>query len=285
MTLSTIFQFFANIALGVVIVMPLFLYPYLYFFQEQLLFHPRPMNLLAKQMLQKKFPHGEVRLKPFESLQLHGWFIHRPKQGQRPLLIYFGGNAEEVSAFLLDDAKAFPEWAILSMNYRGYGESQGKPGEKSLFSDALYIYDWASQQTDIDAKQIVVMGRSLGSGVAVHLAAERPVAGVVLVSPFDSIRRVAQGIYPYVPVSWLLKHPFDALSRAPAIRTPMFMLLAENDTIIPLPHSKRLANAWGGPHTSKLMTGQDHNSISFGSHYHESIQMFLDQTHPIGQAG
>ena len=90
-------------------------------------------------------------------------------------------------------------------------------------------------------------GPDLGGGVAVHLAAERPLVGVVLVTPFDSLTAVAQRHYPWLPVRWLLNHPFDALARAPSIRTPMLCLVAGSDRIIPPAHAARLFAAWGGP--------------------------------------
>ena len=279
MTLSPLLQSLINVALGVLILFPLFLYPFLYFFQEKLLFHPRPIHPTTKQTLLERFPQGEVRLSTSDRRQLHGWLVHGATStpGKKPLLLYFGGNAEEISEFILAEASMFPTWSVLSLNYRGYGESQGKPGEKGLFGDARHIYDWATQQPDIDPEQVVVMGRSLGTGVAVYLASKRPVSGVVLISPYDSIRGIAQGLYPYAPVTWLLKHPFDSLARAPMIRAPMLMLVAEKDTIIPPPHSRRLAQAWGGPHTEKVISGEGHNSITFGTAYHETIWAFLEQ--------
>lgn len=277
MTLTAILSFILHVTIGVLIAIPLLLYPYLYFFQEQLIFHPRPMDPMAQQTLKKMFPKGEIQIQTSSLLQLHGWLINRPPPGQkRGLLIYFGGNAEEVSGYLLDNTLTLPQWAILSLNYRGYGASQGKPSEKSLLEDALSIYDWAIQQADIDPKQIVVMGRSLGSGVAVYLAAHRPIAAVILTSPYDSIRSVAQSIYPYVPIALLLKHPFDSLSLAAKIQAPMLMLLAEQDTIIPQPHSKRLAAAWAGKYTEIEIAGEDHNSINNNQTYQTSIHHFLN---------
>lgn len=278
MALSATVRLILKVVLGTSLALPLVVYPFLYLFQERLLFYPRPVDDAAKQYLNTLFPHAEVRLRSADNILLQGWLIRRPTQGQRPLLIYFGGNAEEISGFLLEDAMAFPQWAVLSLNYRGYGESQGTPGEEALFRDARQAYDWAIQQNGIDRHRVVVMGRSLGSGVAVHLAAERPVAGVVLVSPYDSVRSVAQARYFYAPISWLLKHPFDSLSRVPEVRAPMLMLISESDRIIPIHHAKRLAAAWGGPHTEKQIMGTSHNTINTGEGYLQAIRLFLEAT-------
>ncbi|MBF0460878.1 MAG: dienelactone hydrolase family protein [Magnetococcales bacterium] len=162
----------------------------------------------------------------------------------------------------------------------GYGESGGKPGERALFDDARLIFDWAQQQPSVDPDQIVVMGRSLGTGVAVHVATERKVAGVCLVSPYDSIRSLAQEMYPAVPIGWLLKHPFDSVARAPSIHVPLLALMASDDTIVPVRHSQRLIAAWGGPHQERVLPGVNHDSIALSVGYHDAIREFLTALHP-----
>ncbi len=269
-------QLILSIGLGLLLAIPLLLYPFLYFFQERLLFFPKAMSSDSLQLLHDQAPKGEFRLTSEDGTTLHGWLVNQPiGVKRRPLLIYWGGNAEEISAFLLHDAIQFPDWAVLSVNYRGYGQSGGEPNEGALFADARLIYDWATRHPEIDTSRIVVMGRSLGSGVAVHVAAERPVAGVVLVSPYDSIRSVAQGVYPVVPVGWILKHPFDSLARAPSIHAPVLALMAREDRVIPLAHSNRLLAAWGAPYQTRVFDGVDHNSIVTAADYFEAIRAFL----------
>ena len=130
-----------------------------------------------------------------------------------PTLIYFGGNAEEVSCTLADPR--WPRaWSIVALNYRGYGASEGAPGERALTADALAIYDAVAARDGIDRNRIVAFGRSLGTAIAARVAAERPVAGVVLVSPYDSLAAIGSHHYPWLPVSLLLRHRFDALADA-----------------------------------------------------------------------
>jgi len=192
-----------------------------------------------------------------------------------PLVIYFGGNAEEVS-WLLDFAGRFAGWSLLLVNYRGYGESEGKPGERELFSDALALYDYAKQRGDIVPERIVAMGRSLGSGVAVHLAAHRLVRGVVLVSPYDSLVEVGRRHYPFLPVSLLLRHRFDSLAKVPQIETPLLCLVATEDRLIPAAHSRALFDAWRGAKTWQEIPLADHDSISGEPEYWRSISGFLN---------
>ncbi len=156
----------------------------IYFFHERLIFFPQP---LTQDPLKANTGAAieEVSLVTADQVKLHGWLVKAtPTQTPAPLLIYFGGNAEEVS-WLASTAGQYAGWSLLMFNYRGYGRSEGKPGEAELFADALQIYDYAARRAD--AGRVAVMGRSLGSGVAVYLAAQRPVAGAGPGFPSDSV--------------------------------------------------------------------------------------------------
>src|SRR5690606_12067614 len=118
-----------------------------------------------------------------------------------PLVIYFGGNAEEVSWMLEEAPRRAPGVGWLLVDYRGYGSSGGSPSEKALVEDAFRWYDRFAA-----GRKAYVFGRSLGSGVAVQLAARRPVAGVILIAPFDSLVEMGRHYYPVLPVDLLLKH-------------------------------------------------------------------------------
>jgi len=244
----------------------------LFLAQDSLIFHPRP----APQDAPRGQGIEEVVVPVGDGLVLSGWLARAPGNatGRAPLLIYFGGNAEEVSHMSFVAARLAP-WSVLAVNYRGYGGNPGKPGERELLADALAIYDWAARRPDVDPVRIVPMGRSLGSGVAVHVAAGRRVAGVVLVTPYDSLRAVAQGIYPFVPVSLLLRHSFDSMALAPAITVPMLAVVAGRDEVIPPSHARRLFNVWGGPRQWRELPAAGHNSISLDPAYWESVRTFL----------
>ena len=244
----------------------------IYLLQERLIFFPQP---LAEDPL-KANPGAaieEVSLVTADQGRLHGWLVKAaPTQAPAPLLIYFGGNAEEVS-WLASTGGQYAGWSLLLFNYRGYGRSEGKPGEAALFADALRIYDYAASRAE--GGRVAVMGRSLGSGVAVHLAARRPVQGVILVSPYDSIESVAQGVYPFLPIRLMLKHRFDSLSLAPAIKVPLLCLVASADRVIPRPHSERLYAAWGGAKNWLEIRPADHDSLAGEPGYRQAIAAFL----------
>lgn len=247
----------------------------LYSNQEKMIFFPQTISQSALGEIKKRFNNVEdITIKSNDGTQICGWLAKAHRAGKPPLLMYFGGNAEEVS-YLLAELDNFEGYSLALMNYRGYGLSRGKPGEKALFGDAIAAYDYFSQRDDVDNENMVVMGRSLGSGVAVYLAQNRPVKGVILVTPYDSITSVAHEQFPYLPVSLLLKHHFDSVSRAPFIKAPLLALVAGQDDIIRPHHAKRLVERWGGPYTLKLLDNAGHNTIDSHSLYWPSIKQFL----------
>jgi pimeloyl-ACP methyl ester carboxylesterase len=187
----------------------------------------------------------------------------RPLAGTRALL-YFGGNAEDVSANLLLLANAFPDRALYLPYYRGYGGSSGKPSEEALYSDALALFD----QIRVTHPDVVVIGRSLGSGIAVRLASVRPVTRLVLVTPFDSLQELAAQQFPFFPVRWLLLDKFESWRYAPQVSAPTVLVVAEHDEIMPRENAERLLSHFSeGVAAFRLIPGVGHNSISASPAY------------------
>ena len=187
-------------------------------------------------------------------------------------LIYFGGNAEDVSASLQSFANAFPDYAIYMLHYRGYGGSTGRPTEESLHADARALYDKVS----LDHAEIAIVGRSLGSGVAARLATQRPIARLVLVTPYDSIQESAAQQFPYFPVRWLFADKFESWHSAPAIRVPTLLLCAEHDELIPRANTERLNASFAkGIASLVVIRGAGHNSISNTRQYLEAMRAGL----------
>src|SRR6185312_2108070 len=150
-------------------------------FQEKLLFYPRAVA--APPAAPPGWKLEEVRLRMSDGITLAGVLV-APPAAKPPLVVYFGGNAEEVTAFASTAADTYGARAVLLVNYRGYGDSAGSPSEKALVSDGIAIVDWAARRADIDASRIAIHGRSLGTGVAVQVASARPPRCVLLTSPF-----------------------------------------------------------------------------------------------------
>lgn len=188
-------------------------------------------------------------------------------------LIYFGGNSEDVSGFILKYKELFPNHTVYLHNYRGFGGSEGKPSEEGLFADALALYDHLAERHG----SIDVIGRSLGTGVAVYLASQRKVYNLALVTPYDSITSVAVDQYPYLPVRRLLKDRFDSLARARMLTANTLLLIAENDELIPVELSYKLAAALNPEHTKVItIDGVDHNSICESPSYDRELAGFFN---------
>ena len=245
----------------------------LWFLQERLLFFPQPA--LADAAAPAGWTLERVAFVARDGTRLAGVLV-KPPAARPPVILYYGGNAEETTAGALNAARS-GERAQLFMNYRGYGGSEGRPTQEALFSDALEIYDWMARRGDIDATRIAVHGRSLGTGVAVHVAASRPVKAVVLTSPYDSILEIARSHYPWVPVAWILRHPFDSAALAPRLKVPALVLMASDDGIVARKHSEKLASLWGGPIERVLVEGRGHNDLEVDPKYFPAIAGFLDR--------
>jgi pimeloyl-ACP methyl ester carboxylesterase len=174
-------------------------------------------------------------------------------------VIYFGGNAEDVNFGLPELAAAFPKHDIYLMHYRGYGGSTGKPSEDALVADALALFDRVSTEH----ADVVLIGRSLGSGIAVHLASMRPVSRLILVTPYDSLVDLAAGQFPYFPVRWLMLDKFESWRYAVQVTAPTLIVAAEHDEVIPRASTEALyARFHPGIATLRVVAGASHNTIS-----------------------
>jgi fermentation-respiration switch protein FrsA (DUF1100 family) len=242
--------------------------------QEKLLFYPRPVE--TKPVAPSGWRLEDVSFTTRDGTPLAGVLL-LPPGPKPPLVIYFGGNAEEVTSFAPVANEYYGNRALLLVNYRGYGASEGKPGETALVSDGTELFDWARARADVDASRVAIHGRSLGSGVAVQVAAARAAKCVVLTSPFLSAREVAKKIYPWLPVSMLIRHPFDSAARAPALKMPALILMGTNDALVPMSQSQSLADLWGGPVERVVFEGFGHNDIHVSPRYGTSIREFLDR--------
>jgi len=203
------------------------------------------------------------------------WVLHAD---QGAALLYFGGNGEDLAADLSDFDRAFPDRAIYFMNYRGYGGSSGTPTESALIADAQTTYDSINKMHE----KISVMGRSLGTGVAVALAATRAVEQVVLVTPYDSVASVAADRYPWAPIRWLIKDEYNSVRRVSALRAPILVVTAENDESISRAHSDTLIAAIPGAfcHSIVIPDGT-HNDLGDYQQYLKTIRDFLAENRRV----
>lgn len=187
-------------------------------------------------------------------------------------IIYFGGNAEDVSGNIADFRAMFPGHNVYLVNYRGYGGSTGSPSEAGLYKDAVAVFDEIRSRYE----SISVIGRSLGSGVATYLAATRDIDRLALITPFDSIENVARRALPVLPVSLLLKDKFDSVGRAAEIAAPVLVVAAEYDEVIPRRHSSALAKAFPDSQvTLEVIPDTGHNTIGMSPRYAKVLSAFI----------
>jgi uncharacterized protein len=242
------------------------------------IYMPQPLSEAAATRIARSSPAAEeIVVATPDGTRLHGWLINHRDQLKRPLVIYYGGNADEVS-WLLAHAHRFPSHALLLMNYRGYGRSEGTPHQDRLFADALAIFDVIVARPEVDRDRVIAWGRSLGTGVATYVATQRPVSRVMLVSPYDSMTALAARHMPYL--KWLLTQPFDSLSLAPQVKVPLLALAAVGDGLIPIEHTETLVRAWSGPKRLVVLRDGDHNSLSGYPPFWDAITDFANSQTP-----
>jgi alpha-beta hydrolase superfamily lysophospholipase len=189
----------------------------MFVFQRSLLYYPQPRAVTAAEStLALPVPGAELVV------------TVRPHSGPKAI-IYFGGNGEDVSANLEGFSHSFPDHALFLLHYRGYGGSTGHPSEQAINSDAIALF----RNVYAMHTEVAVIGRSLGSGVAIRLASETPASRLILVTPFDSIEEIAAAAYPYVPVRLLLLDRYESWKYAPDIAIPTTLIAAQNDEVIP----------------------------------------------------
>ena len=179
----------------------------------------------------------EVTLKSADGENLIAWYV--PPQASKPLVIYFHGNGGALNLradrFRWLTADGF---GLLGVSYRGYGGSTGKPTESGLLLDAMAAYDFAAAR--FPSGRIVLWGESLGTGVAVALAAERPIGGLILDAPFTSAADIGASAYPFIPVRWFIKDSFRSDERIGRVKAPLLVLHGGMDGIIPVRFGERL---------------------------------------------
>jgi fermentation-respiration switch protein FrsA (DUF1100 family) len=198
----------------------------------------------------------EVPLQSADGVRLVVWHVP-PREGM-PVIIYFQGNgggldlrAERFKKLTADGT------GLVALNYRGYGGSEGRPTETGIILDAKAAYDFAAAR--YGANRIVLWGESLGTGVAVALAAEQPVSRVILESPYTSITDVAASIYWFAPVRLLLKDSFRSDERIAKVSVPVLVVHGERDTIVRIAFGERLYALIRGPKQFIRLPEAGHN--------------------------
>lgn len=200
-----------------------------------------------------------VSYRTADGLTLSGWY--RAARGDLPTLVYFhgsagyhGGRARLVAPYL--DAG----YGVLLAGYRGYGDNPGWPSEAGLYEDGRAALDWLDG-SGVAPDRTILYGESLGTGVAVQMAVERPMAGLVLQAPFTSTVDVGEDMVPWLPVSAMMTDRYDNLSKIGRISVPLLLIHGEADRIVPVRFGRRLFDAAPDPKTAHFVPEAGHNNL------------------------
>ena len=242
--------------------------------QRRLLFNP----VLEREVKSPRSDGHRTRpvvLRANDGTRLSGFLMTPHVPGPHPAVLYFGGRSEEVSWVARDAGRMFPNMTVLAINYRGYGDSHGQPAENFMIEDGCTLFDWLADHGQVDATRIAVVGRSLGSGVAIQVAKERPAHAVVLITPYDSLLALAKRRFRGVPVEYLMRDRFESIKYAPSLRAPTYVLRAEQDDIIPHSHTDQLVQKLARLCGDDVVPASDHLTIPYLADTQQRVARFL----------
>jgi hypothetical protein len=257
------------------------------FFESRLIYFPGNQRTLIPPPVSLGLPTERVEIPTDDGVTLVGWVIRSQPTSTGLWLLICHGNAGNLSEF--DRPVHYADLRRLGLNllafdYRGYGESSGRPSENGLYRDAEAAYRYLREKRDIPPDRIIVFGHSLGSAVAVDLVSRVPSAGLILEGALTSVIARGQELYPYIPVRWIAGSRFDSMEKISRVRVPKLFLHARGDDVIPLTHGRRLFEAAPQPKTFVELEGGHGDAFDLDSaNYFGSIAKFLQHLAPRSQ--
>jgi fermentation-respiration switch protein FrsA (DUF1100 family) len=244
-----------------------------YFFQERLLYFP--LRGLSATPAAIGLAYETVSLDTEDGVQISGWFI--PTEPARGTLLFFHGNAGNIS-HRLDSIAVFHQLRLNTfiIDYRGYGQSQGRPTEQGTYLDAAAAWRYLVETRQIPPSKIVIFGRSLGGAVAAWLAHTHPPRALILESTFTSVPDVAAEAYPFLPVRQLGRIQYNTLARLSEIEVPLLIIHSPDDTVIPYRHGQKLFTAANQPKKFlEIRGGHNDGFIISAQAYEATLDNFI----------
>jgi fermentation-respiration switch protein FrsA (DUF1100 family) len=256
----------------------LVLIAFVYYSQSSLIYYPNmPGRNLVATPEHIGLKYQNVQLVTADGINLHGWFI--PNNSAKGTVVFFHGNAGNIS-HRLESIDVFNrlDLNVFIIDYRGYGQSEGKVTEKGTYRDAEAAWIYLTETRGISAKKIVIFGRSLGASIASWLARKHPPAALVIESGFTSIPSMAKRIYPFLPVRWLTYFQYDTKKNVTKVSCPILVVHSKNDEIIPFEEGREIYNA--APEAKQFLELQGGHNDGFlisGSIYVEGLRSFISE--------
>jgi fermentation-respiration switch protein FrsA (DUF1100 family) len=244
-----------------------------YIIEEKNLYMPRKEVILIPQSI--KIKYEGVYFKTEDGESLNGWFI--PAGNAKITVLYCGGRSGNMSDDL-DNVKFFREMGfnLFVFDYRGFGNSSGKPSEQGLYKDARAAYDFLVTRKDIDRRKIVGYGKSLGVPVVADLCLHRKLCALILEGSFPSLKAHVQGIGGPLPLQWFVSEKFDAISRLKKVTIPKLFVHGMDDQIINFAEGRLLFNEAAPPKEFIPFDGDhDNNLFATSDAYKDKINEFL----------
>ncbi len=248
----------------------------LYLFQSRLLYSPAfPSRALETTPAQVGLSFEWVTLTTEDNVMIKGWYL--PAPNRRGTLLFFHGNAGNIS-HRLESLKLLHSLglAILIIDYRGYGHSQGHPTEAGTYLDAQAAWRYLTIQRQVAAREIIIFGRSLGGAIAAQLATQTQPGALIIESAFTSIPDVAMELYSFLPVRWLARFQYPTRRFLQAVTCPVLIIHSRDDEIIPFAHGQALFEAAHPPKDFLALNGGHNNAFLVSSlTYLQGIDAFL----------
>jgi pimeloyl-ACP methyl ester carboxylesterase len=243
-----------------------------YVFQTHLIFFPgkldKDFRFIADETSQEVFLHTK------DKETISGLFI----QGTREdVILYFHGNAGDLSSwqYVAQDLTSFG-FSFFIIDYRGYGKSSGKISEQGFYEDAWVAYEYLIEKRGFRPSQIIVYGRSIGSGVAIDLASKFDVKGLILEAPYTSLRMLAQEKAPFIfPQHWI-NYSFDNLKKIQNVKSAVLVIHGTDDAVIPIGHSEQLIRSISGKKLLVNIDGASHNNLNRFPDYFHAIALVVN---------
>lgn len=242
----------------------------IYLLQRHLLYHPARTQASPEEVGLSGVQVINLATQPGE--KLIAWYA--PAKGNQPTILFFHGNAGDIAG--RSERFAYYQQAgygVMFLSYRGYGASTGRPTEAGIISDANAAYDWLIKQ-NISPTKIVLVGESLGTGVAVQLAAHKPVGAMALEAPFTSTADVARLSYWWLPVGLLMKDQFKSIDYLKDVHAPLLVSHGTDDRLIPVEIGKALYAAGNEPKEFVALANGTHGSIFSEQVWQREIEFF-----------
>ena len=246
----------------------------LYAFQSKFIYFPSREVLVTPASIGLDF--DDVRLQTEDGVSIAGWYV--PADENSKVVLFFHGNGGNIS-HRLDTIEILHKMglSVLMIDYRGYGQSEGDTDEQGTYLDAEAAWRYLVEERQIDPERIIILGRSLGGGVASWLAWQHPPKALILEATFTSVTDMAGQQYPFLPTKWLTRNRYDTASRMREIEVPVFIVHSPSDDIIPYAHGQRLFELANEPKAFLEIDGGHNEGFVRSQKYWEGLKTFIDE--------